>query len=162
MLTVLPQGVEVMVTAYLQGMWNGTSHVPTPVAVELRSGATLLTSTLVARTTGMLSTSGTIEADFQGVTAGDYWIVVRSGGYLPVGSSTTTTLTPGSTVSYNFTDAATKAAGNGTVAVTINSTTYYVLKAGDFNGDRAANPTDIPIMLFGYPKTNAGSVPAVD
>ncbi len=162
LLTVLPQGVSVTVTAYLQGMWNGTSHISSPVAVELRSGATLPASTLVSRTTGMLSTVGTITADFSGVVAGDYWVVVRSGGYLPVGSSTVVALTPGSTATYNFTDDASKAAGNGTTAVTIGSTTYYVLKAGDFNGDRAANPTDIPIMLFGYPKTNASSVPAVD
>lgn len=162
LLTVLPQGVSVTVTSYLQGLWNGTTHIPTPVAVELRSGVTLPASTLVSRTTGMLSTMGTITADFQGVIAGNYWLVVRAGGYLPVGSAAQVTMTPGSTASYNFTDAAAKAAGSGTIAVTIGSTTYYVLKAGDFNGDRAANPTDIPIMLFGYPKTNASSVPAVD
>ncbi len=162
LLTVLPQGVTAGVTAYMQGMWNGTSHISLPVAVELRSGTTLSVSTLVSRITGMLSTAGTITADFTGVTAGDYWLVVRAGGYLPVGSSTVVTFTPGSTTNYNFTDAASKAAGEGTVAVTIGGTTYYTLKAGDLNGDRAANPIDIPIMLFGYPKSNASVVPAVD
>lgn len=161
-LTILPQGITADVTAYMQGYWDGTTHIPVPVAVELRSGATLISSTLVARTTGMLSTSGTVSADFTGVVSGNYWIVVRCGGYLPVGSSTAVVMTSGTSVNYNFTDAATKAAGNGTIGVTIGGTTYYVLKAGDLNGDRAANPSDISVFLQGYPKTNAISVPPVD
>lgn len=161
-LTVLPQGVTVGVKAYLQGYWNGTKHVPVPVAVELRSGATLLASTLVSRTTGMLSTTGNISADFSGVLSGNYWIVVRSGGYLAVGSSSAVAMVSGSTLNYDFTDAASKAFDDGTVPVVFGATTYYVLKAGDFNGDVSINPTDINILLNGYPKTNSLSVPPVE
>lgn len=161
-LTILPQGVTVVVKAYMQGYWDGTMHIPTPVAVELRSGATLIGSTLVGRATGMLSTMGTISVDLAGVVSGDYWIVVRHGGYLPIGSASAISMTSGTTVNYDFTDLASKAAGNSTVAVVVGGNTYYMLKSGDLNGDRAANPLDIPIFLDGYSKTNALSVPAVD
>lgn len=161
-LTILPQGVTVVVKAFMQGYWNGTTHVPTPVAVELRSGATLMGSALVGRTTGMLGTDGTISADFAGVISGNYWIVVRHGGYLPIGSASAVAMTSGTTVNYDFTDLASKAAGSSTVGVVVGGTTYYMLKSGDLNGDRAANPVDVPIFLDGYSKTNALSVPAVD
>lgn len=161
-LTVLPQGVTVGVKMFLQGYWNGTRHIPAPVSVELRSGAALISSTLVSRTTGMLSSTGTVTADFSGVISGNYWIVVRSGGYLAVGSASAVAMTSGTTLNYDFTDAASKAYDDGTIPVVFGGNTYYVLKSGDLNGDVSVNPTDINILLQGYPKTNALSIPPVE
>jgi len=153
----------VQVRALVQGLWSGTVHKTSPVSVELRAGgATPLTSTLVSRLTGMLSSTGTVSVTFPNIVSGNYWIIVRHGGSLPVSSGAQQAITAGSTFSYDFSDAANKAFGNGTLAVTINSTTYYVLKAGDITGDRAVNPSDIPVFLFGYPKTNASTVPSAE
>ena len=153
----------VQVRALVQGLWNGTTHVPSPVAVELRTGgASPLTSTLVGRMTGMLSTNGMVSVTFPNLVSGNYWIIVRHGGSLPVSSAAQQAITAGTTFSYDFSDAAAKAFGNGTLAVTINSTTYEVLQVGDLTGDRASNPTDIPVFLSNYPKTNASAVPPVD
>lgn len=153
----------VQVRALVQGLWNGTVHRTSPVSVELRAGGgTPLTSTLVSRLTGMLSSTGTVSVTFPNIVSGNYWIIVRHGGSLPVCSATQQSITAGTTFSYDFSDASTKAYSNGTIAVTLNSTTYYVLKSGDLTGDRAANPSDIPVFLSGYPKTNASAVPSAD
>lgn len=153
----------VQVKALMQGLWNGTIHTATPVAVELRTGgASPLASTLVARSTGMMSSTGTVTVVFNNLVTNSYWIIVRHGASLPVSSGQTQTITAGSTFSYDFSDAATKAFGGGSIAVTIGGTTYYMLKSGDFTGDRASNPSDVPVLLTGYPKTNAAVVPPVD
>ncbi len=151
----------VQVKALVQGLWNGTVHKVSPVSVELRAGgATPVLSTLVGRMTGMMSTTGTITVNFPNLATGNYWVIVRHGGAVPISSITPQTITAGSLFSYDFSDAETKAYGQGTLAQVIGGTTYYVLKAGDLNGDRASNPLDIPIMLFQYPKSNASIVPA--
>lgn len=151
----------VTVKALMQGYWNGTSHVRTPVSVELRSGATLATSTITAIDAGILGTDGTVSLQFNGLAGGQYWIVVRHGGYLPVASNGRVQINTGGTTNYDFSDAAAKSWMAGTIAVPIGGTTYYVFKAGDLNGDRAANPQDIQHLLQGFPKTNAIGVPGL-
>lgn len=149
------------VKVFMQGYWNGTKHVRTPISVEIRSGATPISSALTALQTGLLSSNGTISVAFSNVSAGNYWIVVRHGGYLPIASGSAVSLSPGSTVDYDFTDAAAKAYTNSTISVFIGGMQYYVLKGGDLNGDIAVNPNDFPHLLTGYSKTNAVSIPGL-
>lgn len=149
------------IKVFMQGYWNGTKHARTPVSVEIRSGTTPMTSTLTALQTGLLSSSGTISVAFSNISSGPYWIIVRHGGYLAIASGSAVSLSPGTTVDYDFTNAAAKAYANSTIVVSINGTQYYVLKAGDFNGDIAVNPYDFPHLLTGYSKTNAVSIPGL-
>lgn len=154
---------NVQVKALMQGLWNGSIHQPSPVSVELRSGGAAPTaSILVARKTGMLSSTGTVTVAFDNLVTGNYWIIVRHGGSLPVSSAAQQSITAGSTFTYDFSDAANKTYGGGTTQVTIGGTNYYVLKAGDFTGDRAANPLDVTVFLNGYSKTNAITIPPID
>jgi len=139
-LTVTPISLTVNVTAYFQGYWNGSTHVPTPVAVELRSGSTLLSSTLIARQTTMHSTTGVATVEFTGVSAGNYWVVIRHGGHLPVGSSSAIAMVPGNTYNLDFTDPAN--VNNGNNALYQSGTTWYI-RAGDNNGDRNVNINDV-------------------
>ena len=150
-----------VVKALMQGYWNGTTHARTPVSVELRSGVLPISSTLATIGAGILESDGTITLDFDNIQSGNYWIIVRHGGYLPVASATAVQITRGGTISYDFSDAAGKAYLDGTMAVLIGGQTYYVLKGGDLNGNRAVNPQDLPLFLIGYPKTNASSVPGL-
>jgi hypothetical protein len=150
----------VQVKALVQGMWTGSIHRAVPAAVELRSGATPITSTLVDRRTAMISSNGTISVVFPNLTSGSYWLIVRCTGVLPVSSSTALSVTAGNTLSYDFSDNASKAYEDGTIAVTISGNTYYVLKAGDFTGDANVNPTDLNIFLQAYPKVNLSVPPA--
>lgn len=151
----------IVVKALMQGCWNGLVHVPTSLSVELRSGDTLLTSTLVTIGSGILSTTGTVSIQFSDLTSGEYWIVVRHGGYLPVASNGKVHIDAGSTVSYDFSNSPSKAYEEGTIPVVLRGTTYYVLKAGDFTGDRSVNPQDIQAMLQGFPKTNSLTIPGM-
>lgn len=154
---------NIQVKALMQGLWNGSVHQPSPVSVELRSGgASPLSSVLVVRGTGMLSSTGTVTISFNNLSTGNYWIVVRHGGSLPISSAAQQSITAGSTFSYDFSDAANKTYGAGTTLINVGGNNYYVLKAGDFNGDRAANPIDVSIFLNGYSKTNAVTIPPID
>src|SRR5690606_22795284 len=126
-----------------------------------RSGSELKTSTLSMINTGILSTSGTISLQFSGLESGQYWIVVRHGGYLPVASNGRVQINSGSTINYDFSDAPDKAYDEGTFPVVLRGTTYYVLKSGDFTGDQATNPQDLQSLLQGFPKTNALSMPGL-
>lgn len=146
----------VTVKALMQGYWDGANHVRTPVSVELRSGSVLASSTIASIQAGILQSNGTITLEFNDIQSGNYWIVVRHGGYLPVASAAPISVTRGTATSYDFSNAASKAFANGTLAVTIGGQTVYVLKGGDLNGNRAVNPQDLPLFLMGYPKTNTG------
>ncbi len=150
-----------VVKALMQGYWDGTTHVRTPVSVELRVGQTPLTSTIASIQAGILQSNGTITVEFSDIQSGNYWIVVRHGGYLPAASAAAVAVTRGSTTSYDFSDAASKAYVNSTIAVSIGGQVYYVLKGGDLNGNRSVNPQDLPLFLVGYPKTNASVVPGL-
>lgn len=150
----------VQVRALIQGMWTGSLHRTVAAAVEIRSGATPITSTLVDRRTAMISSTGTISVVFPNLTTGSYWLIVRCAGVLPVSSSMAVSITEGNTFSYDFSDNASKAYDEGTIAVTIGGTTYYVLKSGDFTGDANVNPTDLNTFLQAYPKVNLSVPPA--
>lgn len=156
-LTVTPITLTVNVTAYFQGLWNGSVHTPVPVAVELRSGSQLSTSTLVDRVAVMHSTTAVATAEFTGVSAGDYWVVIRCGGYLPIGSSTRISMSPGNTYNVDFTDPAN--VFNGNAALAQSGSTWYV-RTGDLNGDRNVNVSDILIWLGNNGQNNPGQVPA--
>jgi len=147
----------IQVQAYMQGFWNGTTHVPVAIAVELRSGSQLNTSTLVARSTAMLSTTGSATVTFSNLSSGTYWIVLRCGGHLPVASSSATLITSGSTVTWDFRNPAN--VYNGSLAlVALNG--GYGLRTSDWNGDRNVNISDVLMWLLHNGQNNPGQVPA--
>lgn len=152
------------VTVLLQGYWNGTTHTPTAVIVELRSGVDLETSTQSHVIDGLLSSTGEVSVGFEGVASGDYWLVIRHGNHLPVASASRITVTSGNTHTYDFSDASNKAyPGNGTSVVEYNVTGRYMLLSGDLDGDRAVGAIDfLNYMLPNFSQINPGGVPAID
>lgn len=154
----------VSVTALMQGMWDGLTsvHKRSPVAVELRSGATLNGSTLSARKVEILSTTGTVEASFDGLATGDYWIVVRHGGNIPVASTTAQTIVSGSSATYDFSDQADKAFGVDATVLDAASNRYVIL-TGDVNGDRNILINDVLLhMVPNLGQFNPGQVPPLN
>lgn len=162
-LFVIPQYVTVTVKAYIQGYLNAGTlvQVKTPVAIELTTGATLSASTSVAIMTGILSSSGNISLNFQNLPSGNYWIIVRHGGALAVGSVAPVGMIPGGTYSYDFTTAAAQT-NNGAIVmigITTGGGTVYALRMGDLNGDRTINAGGDGIILppnFGLGITPTG------
>jgi hypothetical protein len=147
---------EVQVTMYMDGQWDGSSHAPIPVSGEIRSGTDLITSTLVKRVHGVVGTSGVVSFDFEDAADGDYWLVVRAGGFLPLGSTSKVTVST-TTSSYNFTDADTKAAGGDRALKELNG--VYLLRTGDFNFDRRVSAGDVPYISEPYGKNLRPYVP---
>lgn len=151
------QTITVNISAYMQGLWNGTTHVPVPVSIELRSGSQLPNSALVARKAAMLTTSATASVTFEGISSGNYWIVLRCAGYIPVASSTATLINPGDSITWDFTAPAN--VWNGSAAL-ISVGSYFLLRAADLNVDRSVNITDLLNLLGNNGLNNPGQVPA--
>jgi hypothetical protein len=147
---------EVQVTMYMDGQWDGTSHAPIPVSGEIRSGDDLMSSTLVSRVAAIVGSNGVVSFNFEEVDDGDYWLVVRAGGYLPLGSTSKVSVST-SASSYNFTDADTKAAGGDRALKESNG--IYLLRTGDLNFDRRVSAGDVPYISDPYGKNLRPYVP---
>lgn len=151
---------QLNVYVMLQGYWNGTRHKPVSVSVELRTGETLSSSALAYRIPAIIGENGRIMIKTNDYSnpylAGDYWIVVRAAGYLPIASNARLTLDPTIVTNWNFTDNQTFTYSNN---MTKLSSGKYVMKAGDFNGDKNVSGTDIGIMKSNS-GSNGGTIPA--
>ena len=124
-------------TAMLSGYCNGTTMNYTKnVTVELHDAASpynLIESKVVT-----LSTSGLANPLFTIATNGTpYWIVIKSNNGLETWSAATQTFT-GSTLSYDFTDFATKAYGSNMLLVG----TKWCIISGDVDQDGAVGALD--------------------
>lgn len=149
---------EINVQVYMEGFWNGVSHVRTPISVELRTGAVLATSTFITEQPVMLDVTGNVTVTFSNLNPDDYWLVIRHGGHIPIASSSQITMGPGDTINYDFTDLASKAFGTNATKL---SGSVFVVIAGDLNGDRNILINDV--LLFAVPNVpafNPGQVPA--
>lgn len=151
------------VTVVLQGYWNGTSHIPTAVAVELRTGIDLTTSTTAAITTGVLGTNATVNVSFSGLASGDYWLVVRHGSHLPVATLTRQTVTSGGSYSYDFSDQADRAFPGAGVTIEYQTSGVFTVPVGDLDGDRTVSASDFLLyFLPNFGETNPGGVPPIN
>jgi len=142
---------SVTITGYLHGMYNATTgvHALNAVSLELRYNAgtttTLPTSTLLSRKAAIMNSNGTVTVDFGDVVDGNYWVVLRAAGYLPLGTTVKITLSGTTPATYNFTDASTKVAGAGNAVLQLGTPASgpWYARAGDLNGDCAIlSPTD--------------------
>lgn len=132
------------ITAKFQGIPYTDLNVSIPVQVELRSGSTLMNSTLVTSKPAIIDSSSYVEADFSRTTNGSYWLVVRASGYLPFGSTQKIDLSENQKATYDFTQSTSKIAG-ADEAVVSESSKYY-LRFGDLNADRKIDGDDILLL----------------
>ncbi len=153
----------VNVDVYLHGYWNGSEHRRTPLLLELRTGADLLTSSTAVLTTTLLSTSASTSFAFEGLPQDDYWVILRHGGHLPAASISRINIAPGTTA-VDFTDPANVV--NGAIQLlplTIGATTYNVLRTGDMNNNQDVGSDDfIQYFLPNFGVANPGFVPELD
>lgn len=149
----------VNVTLFMDGMYStANGNRPCAVAIELRSGSSLMTSTVVARKAGIVGTNGLVSIDFTEVPNGDYYVVARAAGYMPLAAPNALTLS-NSGINWNFTTALTQAIGG--VQVLKSSGSVYLMRAGDFDGSRSVNTTDINRILQSNGKNVASEVPSL-
>ncbi|MEI6089052.1 MAG: S8 family serine peptidase [bacterium] len=132
------------ITAKFQGIPYTDLNVSIPVQVELRSGSTLMNSTLVTSKPAFIDSTSYTEVDFAGTTNGSYWLVVRASGYLPLGSTQKIDLSETQKATYDFTQTTSKIAG-ADEAVVSKSSSYYI-RFGDLNADRKIDGDDILLL----------------
>lgn len=172
---------EIVLKLYLQGLWNGSGlnkvqnasgdafggEVADQVAIELHEAGNY-SQVPYAVADVNLSTGGYASVTVPAAYTGAYYLTVKHRNSL-----TTTTALPvpfsGTSISYDFTDAAAKAFGNNLIEL---SEGVFGLYTGDVNNDGLINATDIEAIraaaaLFnkGYLNTDVngdGTVDALD
>ncbi len=156
--------VTVNLDVYLHGYWTGDFHKRTPLMLELRTGATLIASTLVQRQSALQSSTARAVFSFDELPEGDYWLVLRHGGHLPIGSAAPINIAPGATLDVDFTDP--DNVFNGATWLpeeTINNQTFNVMRTGDLNANRDIGADDfIEFFVPNFGLSNPGQVPLLD
>ena len=134
---ILSSPLNLGLTAMLSGHCDGTNMLFTKnITVELRQAATPYT--VVESQAATLSLTGTCNPVFTVATNGTpYWIVIKSNNGLETWSATTQTFT-GSTLSYDFTTAATQAYGSNMLLVG----TKWCIFSGDVDQDGGVGALD--------------------
>ena len=153
----------VNIDVYLHGYWDGAAHRRTPLLLELRTGAELLTSSTALLASTMLGTTATASFVLENLPEDDYWVILRHGGHLPAASTARVNIAPGTTT-LDFTNPANVV--NGAIQLlplTIGATTYNVLRTGDMNNNQDVGSDDfIQYFLPNFGVANPGFVPALD
>jgi hypothetical protein len=163
---------------YLEGFYNGTTQVVDTVKVYLAQNTSPFT--LKDSSSAILGTDGTANTiSFAKASSGTYYVVIKHRNHLETWSSLAMYFSTGNTVSYNFTDYASRAYGSnmkqvGTVWVLyggdanmdgiVNSADYELYKAQfgnwgykscDFNGDGFIDGYDLPILNNNFGKSKS-------
>lgn len=138
---------------------DGNIHYKMPVLVELRNGDNLKNSVIVSQNTGIINADGVVDINFSDAPNGDYWILVRASGFLPVCSQNKQTLST-SGIEYDFTTSSDQAV-LGTYAMIENNGIWKV-RSGDSDGDGAIGAFDINDLLPNLGKSVKSSYPAND
>lgn len=155
------QTKNVQVTLALHGLWNNATSTHSPIAVsfELRSGTSLISSTLTGRKTCMVGENGQATIDFSDIADGNYYLVVRAPGYLPLAMPESFSLS-NSGFSYNFTTASTQAVGGINAMILPTGSSVWQARCGDFNNSRSVTATDANMFSQNNGRSLTTLVPA--
>lgn len=144
----------------LHGLLIDGKHKPASVIIELRSGLALMSSSIIKRLPALIDTNGYAVADFGEVQDGEYWMIVRAPGYLPIASPDKVLLNAFG-VQYDFTSSASKSIGATNALIQLNSIGPWMMRPGDFNASGTVSADDINTLYFESKGRNVSSqIPA--
>jgi hypothetical protein len=129
---------------YLEEFWNGATQASDTVRIYLAAATSPYT--LIDSQKVVLGTAGTTSPTFTGILSGNYYIVVKHRNHLETWSKLPQTFVAGTSLSYDFTTAATQAFGDNMKQVG----SVWVLYGGDANQDGEVSAFDIPIFIFQF------------
>ena len=176
------QNLTLNLKAYLEGFWDGSSHVQDTVYVYL--AGTLSPYTFADTAKVVLSATGTSPITFTKAPSGSYYIVVIHRNHLETWSKLGQSFVTNVAVNYDFTTAASQAYGDnmkqsGTawvfyggdpnmdgsidgidISIFINEFGLQGYLSCDFNGDGDVNAMDVQIIINNFGLTK--SVPSLD
>lgn len=145
---IAPTSAELNITALLTGLWSNNTHKAAAIIVELRSGNVLSSSTLYKRISGILSETGEVSVLMNEITNGDYWLIIRSTGYLPIASAAKVSVQGGTMINYDF-SRSTTSVFNANMLKAVNG--RYLMKVGDLDSDSNISGADMSAV-----KANSG------
>ncbi len=115
-----------------------------PINVQLRSGSTLMSSSLVTSKPAIIDSSSYCEVDFSGTSNGSYWLIVSASSYLPLGSTSKISISESQKPVYDFISSSANSAG-GSEAVVLVGNKYYA-RYGDLDYNRIIGAGDIDLF----------------
>jgi hypothetical protein len=134
--TIIVSSFNLSLTALLSGNYDGTTMVPKNVTVELHNSTTPF-ALVESKTIGLNSSGAGNPIYTTAVNSTPYYIVLKFNNGLETWSATPQTFTS-SSLSYDFTTAATKAYGSNMVLVG----TKWCIISGDANQDGSVDALD--------------------
>jgi len=134
------QNLTLNLKVYLEGFWNGTTHIADTVKVYLANSTTPYA--IVDSAKVILSTAGTSAVNFTKAPNGSYYVILNHRNHLETWSKLAQTFVTNSAVNYDFTTAITQAYGDNMKQVG----SVWVLLGGDANADGSIDATDIGIF----------------
>ena len=126
---------------YLEGFWNGSTHVTDTVRIYLANGTSPYAFADTQKV--VLSSTGSANLLFTTAAGGNYYIVIAHRNHLETWSRLPQTFTPGTPVNYDFTTDSAKAYGLNMKKVG----SAWVLYGGDPNQDGSIDALDISIFI---------------
>ena len=140
-----PTSGHVTVTVIPQGYYNAGDYLNSTdtVSVLLANASTYVTVDSTVVVLDSVTFSGT--ATFNTAATGSYYLVVKQRASVETWSASTVSFVKGSTVSYDFTDAQTKAYGDNQVQVN-SSPVRWAIYGGDCNQDGYVDPLDMSLI----------------
>ena len=135
-----PEPLSLNLKVYLEGMWDGTSHIIDTITVYLAKST--VPFSFVDSVKVLVSSSGTAVPVFTRALSGNYYIVIQHRNHLQTWSANPQTFIAGTPLVYDFTTAATQAYGSNMKQVG----SVWVLFGGDANQDGDISALDVPIF----------------
>ncbi|MCX7833058.1 MAG: dockerin type I domain-containing protein [Ignavibacteria bacterium] len=156
----IPSVLTLNLKVYLEGFWNGTTHVVDTVRVYIANSTAPYA--LVDSQKVVLSTTGNANMNFA-KSSGSYYIVIKHRNHLETWSRLPQNFVVGTPLSYDFTTDSAKAFG-------FNMRKFgsvWVIYAGDLNQDGAVDALDVALFIpqfgnFGYLSGDLNGDGAVD
>lgn len=137
---------NVAVTVIPQGLYNASGYLNAADSVKiLLANATTPYAYVDSSLVLLDSLSFTASAAFNSAANGNYYLVIKHRNCVETWSASTVAFAKGSTVSYNFTDAQTKAYGNNLIQVS-DSPVRWAIFSGDVNQDGYVDPLDLALI----------------
>jgi hypothetical protein len=139
------QNLTLNLKAYLEGFWNGTTHVRDTISIYLQQSTAPFS--LKDSTNVYFNTDGTSVSTFTNALNGNYYIVVRHLNHFETTSSVALAFTSGVPVNYDFTTDSSKARGHNMK----KAGNKWVFYGGDPNGDGSIDGKDINLFEIYLP-----------
>jgi hypothetical protein len=149
-------GKLVSIDILYNGYYNSGNHKNMSVTIDLMLGDILTESELVSSKPGIIDSDGNLEIDFGDIEDGDYWVIVRASGYMPVAIPEKQSLSSDGIVWDFSTSSDQSVAGT---SVMIYSNGEWQVRPGDFDASRSIAAFDVNYLIPNLGNSASNQIP---